>query len=112
MEKKKLDGLDYILRISSLYILVWTISPPLQHPTIFRVAVFGTGLLWLLISWLKIVYVKTKIHELYLAVCSFCVIAIAIEWVSGTSLVDAAVGQLQIIILLLFVFCSILTFID
>ena len=103
MVKRKLDGLDYILRMCSLYILVWTISPPLQHPILFRVLVLGAGLVWLFFSWLKIAEVKTDIHGIYLAVCVFCVIAIMIEWACGINLVDAAISQLQIIILLLFV---------
>ena len=103
MVKKKLDGLDYILRMCSLYILIWTISPPLQHPMVFRVLVLGAGLMWLLLSWFKIAEVKTDIHTIYLAVCGFCAIAIIIEWAFGSNFVDAVISQLQIIILLLFV---------
>lgn len=103
LAEKKLGALDYILRISSLYILIWAISPPLQHPMLFRIIVIGASLVWLMISLLSLADTDTNIHKTYLVVCVFCIMAIMIEWVCGNSLLDAIISQLQIIILLLFV---------
>ncbi len=103
MLKKKLDGLDYILRLCSLYILIWTISPPLQHPMLFRILVLAAGLLWVLLSWLKISGGNTNVQVVYLSVCIFCILAIFIEWIAGSGIIDAVISQLQIIIFLLFI---------
>lgn len=103
MAKKELGGLDYILRICSLYIIVWTISPPLQYPTIFRICAICAGSVWVLLSWFSIAYEKTDLHGVYIAVCAFCVLTIFIEWVCGSSIEEAIINRLQTIILLLFV---------
>lgn len=92
-----------ILKLCSLYIVIWTVSPPLQHPFLFRVLVLSAGLLWLFLSWLKISSEKTDMHKLYLAVCSFCILAILFDWVIGNSFIDATIGLLQTIIMLLFI---------
>lgn len=103
IEKTRKDIFDHILRLCSLYILIWTISPPLQHPIIYRGLGLIAGVLWVLISWMKIGKLKTDVHGVYISICLFCVFTIMIVWASGGGLVDATVTQLQLIILLLFV---------
>ena len=102
MVESRRDVVDNILRACSVFIAVWTVSPPLQHPMIFRMLVVVASLIWIFMSMLKISKDNTGIFITYLTICGFIVLAIFIEYICGKGIVESIISQLQNVIFLLF----------
>lgn len=66
---------NFIQKAAVLYLIIWTISPPLEIDMIYRLLALGCAGLWFLVA-LGRNYLIEKVH-IYAAIYTFAVIAIA-----------------------------------
>ena len=85
---------NILQKLAVLYIIVWSIAPPLQIDMIYRIAALGFAGLWLISAIRRGYYVKS----IHIYALSFALIVAVIAFVEKGSL-DSVMQQIPIYIL-------------